>query len=67
MRNLVVFTTVIAGVLVPMGSAAAESVSAPAAARASAVATGSSSEDVFCAVLRFLKGGWAGQPADCSF
>ncbi|MFD3703891.1 hypothetical protein ACFWUP_12135 [Nocardia sp. NPDC058658] len=28
---------------------------------------GSTSADVFCAVLAFLKGGWAGRPGDCTF
>ncbi|GAP32061.1 hypothetical protein NSK11_contig00140-0001, partial [Nocardia seriolae] len=49
-----------------MGSAAAESVSAPVTTPSTATAVGSSSEDVFCAVIKFLKGGWAGRATDCS-
>ena len=64
MKKLVVVAAVIAGLVGPVGSAAAESVAPPVAV---AAPVGSSSADVFCAVLKFLKGGWAGRPADCSF
>ncbi|MEU0545236.1 hypothetical protein ABZ319_35725 [Nocardia sp. NPDC005978] len=65
MKKVVVVAVVAAGLAIPTASAGAETVPAPVAASAAPV--GSSSEDVFCAVLRFLKGGWAGRPADCSF
>ncbi|MEV6071172.1 hypothetical protein AB0L82_31890 [Nocardia sp. NPDC052001] len=72
MKNFLVATVVTAGLLVPMASASAESVAAPAdttsiAAPADTAPVASSSEEVFCAIIRFLKGGWAGRPADCSF
>ncbi|MEU6832418.1 hypothetical protein ABZ894_27550 [Nocardia beijingensis] len=71
MKKLVVVTAVIAGLVAPVGSAAAEPVAAPAStpvAMTSAVSpVGSWSEDLFCAVIKFLKGGWAGRPTDCSF
>ncbi|MFE6857879.1 hypothetical protein [Nocardia sp. NPDC057668] len=65
MKKVVVVAVVAAGLAIPTASAGAETAPAPVAASAAPV--GSSSEDVFCAVLRFLKGGWAGRPADCSF
>ncbi|MEU2090421.1 hypothetical protein [Nocardia beijingensis] len=71
MKKLVVVTAVIAGLVAPVGSAAAEPVAAPVStpvAMTSAVSpVGSWSEDLFCAVIKFLKGGWAGRPTDCSF
>ncbi|MEU1961867.1 hypothetical protein [Nocardia sp. NPDC019304] len=67
MKKLVAVTAVIAGLVAPVGSAAAEPVSTPAAATSAAASVGSWSEDLFCAVIEFLKGGWAGRPTDCSF
>jgi hypothetical protein len=67
MKKLVVVTALIAGLLVPAGSAAAESVAAPVATSSAATPVGSWSEELFCAVIKFLKGGWAGRPTDCSF
>ncbi|MET8774338.1 hypothetical protein ABZV58_04840 [Nocardia sp. NPDC004654] len=67
MKKFVVVAAVLAGLVAPAGSAAAETVAAPAATTSAASPVGSSSADVFCAVLKFLKGGWAGRPADCSF
>ncbi|MET9287985.1 hypothetical protein [Nocardia beijingensis] len=71
MKKLVVVTAVIAGLVAPVGSAAAEPVAAPVstpvAATSAAAPVGSWSEDLFCAVIKFLKGAWAGRPTDCSF
>ncbi|MBF6272372.1 MULTISPECIES: hypothetical protein [Nocardia] len=67
MKKFAVVAALIAGLAAPVGSAAAEPVTAPAAVTPIDAPTGSSSADVFCAVLKFLKGGWAGRPADCSF
>lgn len=71
MKKLVVVTAVIAALVAPVGSAAAEpvvtSVSAPVATTSAVTPVGSWSEDLFCAVIKFLKGGWAGRPTDCSF
>ncbi|MFB7719930.1 hypothetical protein [Nocardia sp. NPDC056100] len=67
MKNLLIVAAVTAGLVVPMASAAAESVAAPGGTTSVAAPAGSSSEDVFCAVVRFLKGGWAGRATDCSF
>lgn len=67
MKKLVVVAAVIAGLVVPAGAAAAESVAAPVATTSAPAPVGSSSADVFCAVIIFLKGGWAGRPGDCSF
>ncbi|WP_238595051.1 hypothetical protein, partial [Nocardia seriolae] len=66
MKKLMIISAVTAGLVMPMGSAAAESVSAPVTTPSTATAVGSSSEDVFCAVIKFLKGGWAGRATDCS-
>ncbi|MEU2039404.1 hypothetical protein [Nocardia niwae] len=71
MKKLIVATAVIAGLLVPASSAAAQSAPAPASApvatTSAAAPVGSWSEELFCAVIKFLKGGWAGRPTDCSF
>ncbi|WP_039794316.1 hypothetical protein [Nocardia araoensis] len=71
MKKLVVVTAVIAGLVAPVGSAAAEPlaapVSTPVATTSVVTPVGSWSEDLFCAVIKFLKGGWAGRPTDCSF
>lgn len=72
MKKLVAITAVTAGLLAPMAAATAETVTAPVAAAPVAVTpqaapVGSWSEDIFCAVIRFLKGGWAGRQTDCSF
>ncbi|MET9025902.1 hypothetical protein ABZW96_09785 [Nocardia sp. NPDC004168] len=71
MKKLVVVTAVIAGLVVPVGSAAAEPVAAPVSTPVATISAvtpvGSWSEDLFCAVIKFLKGGWAGRPTDCSF
>ncbi|MEV6426547.1 hypothetical protein [Nocardia sp. NPDC051463] len=71
MKKLIVVAAVTAGLLTPAGLATAEPAAAPNVAASSAASTaapiGSLSEDIFCAVIRFLKGGWAGRPADCSF
>ncbi|WP_196054742.1 hypothetical protein [Nocardia aurantiaca] len=67
MKKLVVAAALIAGLAAPVGSAAAQPVTAPVAATQVDAPVGSSSADVFCAVIKFLKGGWAGRPTDCSF
>ncbi|WP_040812497.1 hypothetical protein [Nocardia concava] len=72
MKKLVAITAVTAGLLAPMATATAQTRTEPTAATPIAAApqaapVGSWSEDIFCAVIRFLKGGWAGRPTDCSF
>ncbi|MGQ4618382.1 hypothetical protein [Nocardia sp. R7R-8] len=71
MKKLIVVTAVLAGLVAPVGSAAAEPLAtplaAPAATTSAVTPAGSWSEDLFCAVIKFLKGGWAGRPTDCSF
>jgi hypothetical protein len=66
MKKFVVVAAMTAGLVASTGSAMAQPASAAAAPSATAVA-GSSSADVFCAVIKFLKGGWAGRVTDCSF
>lgn len=66
-KKLIVVAALTAGLLAPAGLAAAEPVAAPANTTSTATYVQGSSADIFCAVVRFLKGGWAGRPADCSF
>lgn len=67
-KKLIVVAALTAGLLAPAGLAAAEPVAAPTATAATATdVQGSSSADIFCAVIRFLKGGWAGRATDCTF
>ncbi|MFE7799608.1 hypothetical protein [Nocardia sp. NPDC057440] len=67
MKKLIVVAAVTAGLLAPAGLATAEPAAAPNAATTTATPIGSLSEDIFCAVIRFLKGGWAGRQTDCTF
>ncbi|WP_433576201.1 hypothetical protein [Nocardia brasiliensis] len=67
MKKLIVVAALTAGLLAPAGLAAAEPIAAPADTPSTATYVQGSSADIFCAVIRFLKGGWAGRPADCSF
>ncbi|WP_040788276.1 hypothetical protein [Nocardia paucivorans] len=66
MKKLVVTAAVFAGLVVPVGPAAAESFTEPAAPVPSATQI-NLAQDVFCAVIMFLKGGWAGRVTDCTF
>lgn len=63
MKKIVIVAAVIVGLVAAAGTAAAQ----PIAATSTATPVGSTSTDVFCAVLAFLKGGWAGRPGDCTF
>ncbi|WP_067826894.1 hypothetical protein [Nocardia inohanensis] len=65
MKKLVAVAAITAGLMGSAGVASAETVAAPS--HAAPIATGSSSADIFCAVIQFLKGGWAGRTTDCSF
>ncbi|MGQ4596832.1 hypothetical protein [Nocardia sp. R6R-6] len=65
MKKFVVVAAITAGLVASTGSAMAQPASA--AAPPATVVVGSSSADVFCAVIKFLKGGWAGRVTDCSF
>lgn len=65
MKKLVVTAAMAVVFAASAGTATAQPVSA--ATPAAAPVAGSSSADVFCAVIQFLKGGWAGRVTDCSF
>ncbi|MCU1644485.1 MAG: hypothetical protein JWN03_4760 [Nocardia sp.] len=67
MKKFVIATVMTAALATPAGMAAAAPVAATAAANPVAGSTGSSSGDVFCAVIMFLKGGWIGRQTDCTF
>ncbi|MFB7718393.1 hypothetical protein [Nocardia sp. NPDC056100] len=69
MKQLIVISALTAGLIGSAGSAAAQPVSTTAGVASGPVATqvAGSSEDAFCAIIRFLKGGWAGRATDCSF
>ncbi|MGV9614471.1 hypothetical protein [Nocardia xishanensis] len=66
MKKFTLVAAMTAGLVASAGPAMAEPVS-PADAPSAIAVAGSSSEDVFCAVIKFLKGGWAGRVTDCSF
>ncbi|MFF2555087.1 hypothetical protein ACFVUS_29070 [Nocardia sp. NPDC058058] len=69
MKQLIVISAITAGLIGSAGSAVAQPVSATEVAVSSQVGApvAGSSEDAFCAIIRFLKGGWAGRATDCSF
>ncbi|MET9492462.1 hypothetical protein [Nocardia sp. NPDC006630] len=67
MKKFVIATVMTAALAAPAGMADAAPVATTAAANPVAAPAGSSSADVFCAVIMFLKGGWAGRQTDCSF
>ncbi|MEU2258381.1 hypothetical protein [Nocardia xishanensis] len=66
MKKFTVVAAMTAALVASTGPAMAQPVF-PADAPSATVVAGSSSEDVFCAVIKFLKGGWAGRVTDCSF
>ncbi|MFD3506670.1 hypothetical protein [Nocardia sp. NPDC058666] len=49
------------------GHRVSPSITVASAAPVATPVVGSTSADIFCAVLAFLKGGWAGRPGDCTF
>ncbi len=68
MRNLVLVASLTSALLSPAAVAAAGPAgAAPGAVVSDATPVASIQEEVFCAIVRFLKGGWAGRQTDCSF
>ena len=67
MKKFVIVAIMTAALAAPAGMASATPATVAAAATPVAASAGLSSADVFCAVIMFLKGGWAGRQTDCSF